>query len=348
MLMEKLVIFFDNAPSIHKEGIIHDFSLSHDILLIHFPLLSDDIHFSEIYINEISFKDSRCKINPSFSQEEKLTKIKNFINKKLENKSYEEIIILHSFLDIYRLRLVKKLKNYCNYFSKNISVAPLLEPIRLNDLMVLPRLIKLFISFIYQKINLNSKKIFIFSSLNSFIYKIFFNDIKLTPYKKRNDKSFLLHRDPNSKKIKKGKFKILFIGKLIDRKNPMILIKAFKKLMFDAQLTIVGEGNLYRKIRNESKLIMNVSNASIKIINRVENNKINKLISDHDVLVLPSKFDGFGFVVSEAIDSKVFVIVSNEVGAKDLIKNGKIGSIFRNNSQSELQNLLNLHYLRSL
>ena len=105
--------------------------------------------------------------------------------------------------------------------------------------------------------------------------------------------------------------------------------------MFDAQLTIVGEGNLYRKIRNESKLIMNVSNASIKIINRVENNKINKLISDHDVLVLPSKFDGFGFVVSEAIDSKVFVIVSNEVGAKDLIKNGKIGSIFRNNSQSE-------------
>ena len=128
----------------------------------------------------------------------------------------------------------------------------------------------------------------------------------------------------------------------------MILIKAFKKLMFDAQLTIVGEGNLYRKIRNESKLIMNVSNASIKIINRVENNKINKLISDHDVLVLPSKFDGFGFVVSEAIDSKVFVIVSNEVGAKDLIKNGKIGSIFRNNSQSELQNLLNLHYLRSL
>ena len=116
--MEKLVIFFDNAPSIHKEGIIHDFSLSHDILLIHFPLLSDDIHFSEIYINEISFKDSRCKINPSLSQEEKLTKIKNFINKKLENKSYEEIIILHSFLDIYRLRLVKKLKNYCNYFSK--------------------------------------------------------------------------------------------------------------------------------------------------------------------------------------------------------------------------------------
>ena len=34
----------------------------------------------------------------------------------------------------------------------------------------------------------------------------------------------------------------------------------------------------------------------------------NKLISDHDVLVLPSKFDGFGFVVSEAINANTYVI----------------------------------------
>ena len=346
--MEKLVIFFDNAPSIHKEGIIYDFSLSNDILIIHFPLLSDDKHFSEIYINEISFIDSRCKINPSFSKIKKLTKIKNFISEKLENKNYKEILIIHSFLDFYRLRFVKKLKNHCNYFSNNISVAPLLEPIRLNDILVLPRLIRVFMSLIYQKIYFNSKKIFIFASLNSFIYKLFFRDIKLTPYKKRNDKSYSLYRDPNSKVIKKKKLKILFIGKLIDRKNPMILIKAFKELMFDAQLTIVGEGNLYEKIRNDSKKIMDFYNSYIKLINRVDNNKINHLISDHDVLVLPSKFDGFGFVVSEAIYSKVFVIVSNQVGAKDLIKNGKVGAIFRNNAQSELQNLLNLHYLRSL
>ena len=64
-------------------------------------------------------------------------------------------------------------------------------------------------------------------------------------------------------------------------------------------------------------------------------------------MVLPSKFDGFGFVVSEAISAKVFTIVSSQVGAKDLITNGKVGAVFKNNSLSELQNLLNLHYMRN-
>ena len=93
---------------------------------------------------------------------------------------------------------------------------------------------------------------------------------------------------------------------------------------------------------------MDSSNLLIKTLNKFDNQKINDLISDHDVLVLPSKFDGFGFVVSEAIDSKVYVIVSNTVGSKDLIHNGKIGAVFKNNSLSELKNLLNLHYLRSI
>ena len=53
--MDKLVIFFDNAPSMHKEGIIQEFSLLNDILIIHFPLLSDEKHFSESSLKKSFF-----------------------------------------------------------------------------------------------------------------------------------------------------------------------------------------------------------------------------------------------------------------------------------------------------
>ena len=66
--------------------------------------------------------------------------------------------------------------------------------------------------------------------------------------------------------MKHKKLRILFIGKLIDRKNPMILIKAFEKLKFDAELTIVGEGYLSEKIKNKCKKIMDSSNFFIKIL----------------------------------------------------------------------------------
>ena len=345
--MDKLVIFFDNAPSMHKEGIIQEFSLLNDILIIHFPLLSDEKHFSESSLKNILFENSRLKIIPSVSKKENLIKIKNFINKKINYKSYKKISILYSFLDIYRLSFVLKLKTLCKFTCNCTDTIPFLEPIRLNDFYVLPRLIRLFISLTYQKIYLKSNKVFIYASLNSFIYKLFFREINLIPYKKIKNKIFS-NKEVNDLIIKHKKLRILFIGKLIDRKNPMILIKAFEKLKFDAELTIVGEGYMADKIKNKCKKIMDFSDSHIKIFNRLDNQQVNDLMSEHDVLVLPSKFDGFGFVVSEAIDSKVYVIVSNKVGSKDLIHNGKIGAVFKNNSLSELQNLLNLHYLRSI
>ena len=70
------------------------------------------------------------------------------------------------------------------------------------------------------------------------------------------------------------------------------------------------------------------------------------MIMKNDVLVLPSRFDGFGFVVSEAIKYGTYVIVSSQVGAKDLLLKGKKGAVFNMGSKDELINQLNLHFLR--
>lgn len=344
--MKKLVIFFDNAPSFHKEGIVEDMARFNDILLIHLPLKNDYKHFSEIYIEDSFFDNSRLKIDPRLSKSKILIKIKKFLNVKLKNKNYSEIKILYSFIDISRLNLVKRLSIFCTSYSKYISESPFYEPVRLNDIFVIPRLLKFFISLTYQKIYFFSKDIYVFSSLNSFIYKLFFKKIIIIPYKKKSYK-FISCKKKEKYLEFTDKFKILFIGQLIDRKNILLLINAFSNLKFKAQLTIVGNGPFYEKINRKFSNLMNNSYKSINIINNVENDKINNLINQNDVLVLPSKFDGFGFVVSEAINANVYTIVSSQVGSKDLIINGKVGSIFKNNSLSELHNLLNIHYLRT-
>lgn len=343
--MKSLVIFFDNAPSFHKEGAIEDMAKNNDVLLIHLPLKSDYKHFSEVYFKESNFDNSRLRVDPKLSKNKITIKIKNFLNRKLKNRTFLEIKILYSFLDINRLNFVGKLFIFCKNYSKDVSASPFYEPLRLNDFFVIPRLLKFFISLSYQKIYFNSKDIYVFSSLNFYIYKLFFDKIIVIPYKKKSLE--LSSYIKNEIKIKSDqKFKIIFIGQLSDRKNILLLVEAFLNLKFKSELTIVGNGPLYKKIKNKYSNFLKNSYKSIKILSKLENQKIHNLISENDVLVLPSKFDGFGFVVSEAINVNVYTIVSSQVGAKDLITNGKIGSVFKNNSLTELQNLLTLHYIR--
>jgi glycosyltransferase involved in cell wall biosynthesis len=53
-------------------------------------------------------------------------------------------------------------------------------------------------------------------------------------------------------------------------------------------------------------------------------------------LVLPSVFDGWGIVVNEALQSGIPALVSDQCGAKELIRNGQNGLIFEANNVYEL------------
>ena len=108
------------------------------------------------------FDKKRLKVNPKLSHKDILTKIKDFLDLKLNNRIYLEIKIIYSFIDISRLNLVRKLISYCNQYSKYTYALPLYEPIRLNDIYVIPRLIKIFFSLIYQKTRINPKDIYVF------------------------------------------------------------------------------------------------------------------------------------------------------------------------------------------
>lgn len=69
--------------------------------------------------------------------------------------------------------------------------------------------------------------------------------------------------------------------------------------------------------------------------------EIPKFLSDSDVLILPSLYDGWGTVVNEALQSGCFVIVSDACGAKMLVDNdSRLGLVFHHGNKQELAKCL--------
>lgn len=118
-----------------------------------------------------------------------------------------------------------------------------------------------------------------------------------------------------------GQFKALFIGHLGFRKGLPYLLQAWDKLQFkDAQLILVGGEE--REIQNylhpfrEREDVVFAGYTDPK-----------PYLAKATVFVCPSIEDGFGLVVLEAMASGVAVIVSQNTGAKDVMREGQDGFI---------------------
>ena len=125
---------------------------------------------------------------------------------------------------------------------------------------------------------------------------------------------------------------ILFLGKLIEKKRPMDLLKAFEMLntkyhIQDTNLVFVGDGALRSDLETYVKEhdLNGVHFAGFK--NQTE---IPEYYAMADVFVLPSgPGETWGLVVNEAMCFGLPVIVSDMVGCgPDLVRNGKNGFIF--------------------
>jgi glycosyltransferase involved in cell wall biosynthesis len=112
--------------------------------------------------------------------------------------------------------------------------------------------------------------------------------------------------------------RFLYVGRLIPRKRPVELIRAFEAVAHEvpaATLTIVGQGELESEVRQASARVPRVRYAGFS-----EGDELASLYADADVLVLPALREVWGLVVNEALGHGLFVIATDEVGsAYDLL-----------------------------
>lgn len=133
-----------------------------------------------------------------------------------------------------------------------------------------------------------------------------------------------------------GGKKYLFIGSLIDRKSIIELIGTFSSINEEYEFIIVGEGPLAEKVKT---LIH--GNTKIRYLGKLMPSEVRDVLDQADTLILPSKLEGWGCVVNEALMAGCRVIVSNVVGARALIdKEGTRGQVFRNGDWEDLKKCL--------
>ena len=131
--------------------------------------------------------------------------------------------------------------------------------------------------------------------------------------------------------------KFLYVGRLNKRKGIEDLLIAFSTLS-DADnwgLVLVGndeENGYYQKVSKKIGIEKRVLFAG-----GVNSDEVSSFFGASDVFVLPSRFDGWGAVVSEAASVGLPIIASDQTGASfHLVKNGKNGYIVGAGNTNEL------------
>jgi glycosyltransferase involved in cell wall biosynthesis len=113
----------------------------------------------------------------------------------------------------------------------------------------------------------------------------------------------------------------LSVGTSFLRKGFSYLVEAWKGID-PKKARLIIKGPLSEKCKN--KLPLGVTH----IPERLSQTDLNALYASADVFCLPSIDEGFGMVVLEAMTSGLPVMVSRNVGASDIITEGKDGFVF--------------------
>lgn len=129
---------------------------------------------------------------------------------------------------------------------------------------------------------------------------------------------------------KDGVFRVIQAGQVSLRKGSLTTIKAFSLAeLKDAELIMLGGGLAVSGIEH---IIEKIKTPNTFLVPSVPFSKLNDYFNKCSVMVLSSVADGFALVVIYAMASGLPVIVTENVGSKDLVVNGVNGYVVPINS----------------
>ena len=135
-----------------------------------------------------------------------------------------------------------------------------------------------------------------------------------------------IYSDPSNRPLK-----LLFVGGLSQRKGIADLFAAVNNIGHKVELTVIG-----RKT-NAVCPALDEALKQHKWIPSLPHEKVLEVMQDHDVLIFPSLFEGFGMVITEAMSQGTPVITTDRTAGPDLIRHNENGWIIEAGSTIELQ-----------
>lgn len=133
---------------------------------------------------------------------------------------------------------------------------------------------------------------------------------------------------------------ILFVGKLIPYKQPLVLLEAFKRVRERSRcaLVYVGDGALRGAIE---QAVRDGDIPDVHVAGFTNQTEIASAYAASDVLVLPSVVENWGLAVNEAMNFGLPIVVTDRVGcAGDLVRSGENGFVVAYDRADELAGAL--------
>jgi glycosyltransferase involved in cell wall biosynthesis len=130
---------------------------------------------------------------------------------------------------------------------------------------------------------------------------------------------------------------VLFAGKLIDKKQPLLLLEAFARVRRErpCALLIAGDGPLRPAMERRAE---ELGLSDVHFAGFLNQSDLPHAYAAADVFVLPSKLhETWGLVVNEAMNFSLPVVVSDKVGCgADLVRSGANGFVVAHGEVSDL------------
>ncbi|MBR5504171.1 MAG: glycosyltransferase family 4 protein [Methanobrevibacter sp.] len=165
--------------------------------------------------------------------------------------------------------------------------------------------------------------------------KLHWNSVDIDKFKTTEENKDLFKKELIKEyNLDSDKPMILFVGNIIERKNVDLIIEAKKKLSSDANIVIVGDGPLLRKLKEKVK---EEEIADVYFTGAKTN--MEDIYPSCDLLVLPSFTESFGLVLIEALSCGKAVIGSNIGGIKEIITDD-VGLLIDPNYTDDLVNAI--------
>ena len=141
--------------------------------------------------------------------------------------------------------------------------------------------------------------------------------------------------------------RFIFTGRLNQAKGIVVLLKAFRQYLdccdAQARLVIAGGGkedfSQDRSFEPRSALIRSLLTdirEQIDFLGPTTQEELSVLYRTGTALIVPSHYESFGMVASEAQAAGLPVIASRVGGLKDVVRDGESGLLFRNKSADDL------------
>ncbi len=132
-----------------------------------------------------------------------------------------------------------------------------------------------------------------------------------------------------------GPLKLLFLASVTPRKQLHVILEALKAVPNHAvRLTVIGPDDVNIRYTNDCRKLAASLACPVTFMGKLESEEVARQVAHHQVLVLPSSYEGFGIAYLEALGAGLPVIASASGAAREVI--GDAGHLIPTGNAAEL------------